>query len=126
MVPIQPFNQPKEPPKQQLDKDRTQVDSSLPKKRVNTLKTKHLGERSLLTCFEMTSGERGVSFVKSMSILGIAVSSSASSSDSDSSPRFWSVSSPGMIFHEEVRKGKGYLARLREARCVRVCKNRVT
>ena len=42
-------------------------------------------ERSALTCFEMTSGESGVSFETSMSIFGMMVSTSSSSSESDSS-----------------------------------------
>lgn len=51
-----------------------------------------------LTCLEMTSGDRGVSFEGSMSIFGIGSATSSSSSESDSSACFWSVSSPGMWY----------------------------
>jgi hypothetical protein len=49
-------------------------------------------KRLALTCFEMTSGESGVSFETSMSTFG-AISSSSSSSESDSSLFFLDLSS---------------------------------
>lgn len=51
-----------------------------------------------LTCFEMTSGDRGVNFDGSMSIFGtVSTTSSSSDSESDSSCVFLSVSSPGIV-----------------------------
>jgi hypothetical protein len=57
-----------------------------------------------LTCFEMTSGDRGVNFVTSTSTSGIASAmGSSSSSESDASSGFCRVSSPDITVMTVVK-----------------------
>ena len=50
------------------------------------------------TCFDMTSGDSGVNFEGSMSMVGkLSCASSSSDSESDSSWGFCRVSSPGIM-----------------------------